>query len=209
MDKDLGFRRNIGYNMPTGKYNPPAAETFGLAGPGQVMHRHLGRSEQRKLGHRIFQHRKHAEILYNRSVNPQPCSRFGSAQQLRKLIVKHDDIDRLQDLGPMQMAVFHRAGQLFLVEVSGVAPGVQRLAAEVNRICSAVDRGGQRFKASGRGKDFGSVHISVSVSGRDKNWGKRRGGRSASDGKPTCNLVQYSTEQPFQTSPGRGGMTRL
>ena len=57
-------------------------------------------------------------------------------------------------LRAVQMAVDHRPGDLFVVEVAGEGAGVQLFAAEIDRVGSRVDRGDKRLERSGGGKQF-------------------------------------------------------
>ena len=102
-------------------------------------------------------------------------------------------------LRAVQVAVDHRPGDLFVVEVAGEGAGVQTFAAEVDRVGSRVDRGDQRRKRSGGGKQFRKGAFSK----HDPSFRLRSGPPKTRRGTVLVSIIQQKTAKGKSTTQKR------
>ena len=71
-----------------------------------------------------------------------------------QLGIRHQGVYRHMDPHAPAVAEGHRLFQLVFPEIVRLAPGVEALGAQVDRIGAAVDGGDQLLPAAGRGQDL-------------------------------------------------------
>ena len=115
------------------------------------MHRHLGGGVQRHIRAGLPQELRHAQVLDQDRVDPQPRRQRPRLRRQRKLPVLQQRVQRQIDPHAPQMAVGHGLLQLFLRKVFRVPPGVERAEAQIHCVRPTLYRRDQGFLGLGRG----------------------------------------------------------
>lgn len=133
MGKDL--RLHAGLRHPAdlikrafpGEHHSVIAEIPGepcVAGVGKG---HLGTGMQLQRGKLVPHQRRHAQILHDHRIGLCGGNRPQRLPHAGKLLFLHQRIDGHVDARMVQVGVFHRAGQRFIVKVHGGSPAPKAL----------------------------------------------------------------------------------
>ena len=158
---------DLGKTQLPGQDDPGKTQLLRQTGPLGVVDAHLGGGMAGQIRHMLPEQGSGGQVLEDHRVRAGLSHLPHRVPEGGQLGIRHQGVHRHMDPHAPAVTPGHRFLQLVFPEIIRLAPGIEALGAQVDRIRAAVNGGDQLFPAPGGGQD---LHQSITRTAVITGW---------------------------------------